>query len=177
MDIGRKIKESRIRLDLTQEELADRCEVTKSYISQLENDKMSPSIDTLEYLLEALGTNLSDFFHEEAPEKVVFREADENVKGYDGYAVTWLVPTAQKLAMEAIRVSLSANASTALDAPHEGEEYGYVLKGTIEVWNGTTSSLCTRGESFYLMPRKNHWIKNHLKTEALVLWVSCPPSF
>ena len=51
---------------LTQEELADRCELTKGYISQLENDLNSPSIATLADILSALGSNLAEFFKEEA---------------------------------------------------------------------------------------------------------------
>ena len=71
MKIGNKIKELRVMKNLTQEELADRCELTKGYISQLENDLTSPSITTLCDLLNALGSNLSDFFHEETEEKIV----------------------------------------------------------------------------------------------------------
>ena len=44
MEIGSKIKRLRLQLSLTQSELADRCELTKGYISQLENDLTSPSI-------------------------------------------------------------------------------------------------------------------------------------
>ena len=62
MNLGKKIKDKRTLLSLTQEELANRCELTKGYISQLENNKVSPSIETLEIILEVLGTNLSDFF-------------------------------------------------------------------------------------------------------------------
>ena len=65
MKIGAKIKESRQQLGLTQQELADRCELTKGYISQLENDLTSPSIATLEDIVAALGQSLKDFFSEE----------------------------------------------------------------------------------------------------------------
>ena len=41
MEIGSKIRELRLKADLTQEELGDRCELTKGYISQLENDVTS----------------------------------------------------------------------------------------------------------------------------------------
>ena len=68
MELGEKIKQRRTLLMLTQEELANRCELTKGYISQLENDKVSPSIETLSHILEVLGTNLSDFFYEEKEE-------------------------------------------------------------------------------------------------------------
>ena len=59
MDIGPKIKRLRIRNGLTLEELASRCELTKGFLSQLERDLASPSIATLEDILEALGTSLS----------------------------------------------------------------------------------------------------------------------
>ena len=47
-----------MELQLTQEELADRTELTKGYISQVERDLASPSIATLVDILEALGTTL-----------------------------------------------------------------------------------------------------------------------
>lgn len=47
MEIGSKIKELRIAKGLTQEELADRAELSKGFISQLERDLTSPSIATL----------------------------------------------------------------------------------------------------------------------------------
>ena len=65
MNIGNKIKELRISKNLTQEELADRAELSKSFISQLERDLTSPSIATLIDILQCLGTDLKDFFAEE----------------------------------------------------------------------------------------------------------------
>ena len=72
MDIGAKIKHMRNQKGLTQNELADRCELTKGYISQLENNLNSPSIATLTDILSALGSNLAEFFREETEDKVVF---------------------------------------------------------------------------------------------------------
>ena len=65
MDIGAKIKRLRLSNQLTLEELANRSELTKGFLSQLERDLTSPSIATLENILEALGTNLKDFFSED----------------------------------------------------------------------------------------------------------------
>ena len=58
MKIGEKIKRLRIRNQLTQEELANRCELSKGFISQVERDLTSPSITTLLDILECLGTNI-----------------------------------------------------------------------------------------------------------------------
>ena len=54
MDIGAKIKRIRLSNQLTLEELANRSELTKGFLSQLERDLTSPSVATLENILEAL---------------------------------------------------------------------------------------------------------------------------
>ena len=59
MDIGSKLKELRVLKGLTQEELADRAELSKGFISQLERDLTSPSIATLIDILQCLGTTIS----------------------------------------------------------------------------------------------------------------------
>ena len=59
MEIGSQLKALRVQKGLTQEELAERTDLSKGYISQLENDLSSPSMDTFfEYLqTPALGNN------------------------------------------------------------------------------------------------------------------------
>ena len=74
MNIGGKIKELRVQKGLTQEELADRAELSKGFISQLERDLTSPSIATLVDILQCLGTDLKDFFSEEPEEQIVFHK-------------------------------------------------------------------------------------------------------
>ena len=65
LSIGIKVKNLRNKVGLTQQELADRAELTKGFISQLERGQVSPSIVTLLDLIECLGTNPSDFFKED----------------------------------------------------------------------------------------------------------------
>ena len=76
MEIGNRLKELRIQKGLTQEELADRAELSKGFISQLERDLTSPSIATLIDILQCLGTDLSDFFTRAVDTQVVFRDQD-----------------------------------------------------------------------------------------------------
>ena len=65
MDIGNRLKELRVLKGLTQEELADRSELSKGFISQLERNLTSPSIATLMDILQCLGTSIGEFFTEE----------------------------------------------------------------------------------------------------------------
>ena len=131
MEIGSKIKRLRLQLSLTQSELADRCELTKGYISQLENDLTSPSISTLIDILSALGTDAQTFFKEEEEEQVVFTENDFIVKDSLEQEKIWLVPNCQKNEMEPLLVTIKPKYSLPSDMPHEGEEFGYVLSGKI----------------------------------------------
>ena len=146
MNLGKKIKQMRNRVGLTQEELADRCELTKGYISQLENNLNSPSIATLTDILSALGSDLATFFREETEEKVVFSKEEFIEKNSDGVLFNWLIPNAQKNMMEPVLVELSESASTAKDVPHDGEEFGFVLEGKITVELGANLYVCKKGE-------------------------------
>ena len=76
VNIGEKLKELRIQRNLTQEELADRCELSKGFISQVERDLASPSIATLTDMLECLGSSLKEFFSDDSAEKVVYAPQD-----------------------------------------------------------------------------------------------------
>ncbi len=177
MNLGEKIKLMRNHVGLTQNELADRCELTKGYISQLENNLNSPSIATLTDILTALGSNLSEFFQEETEEKVVFTKNEFIEKDSDGVLWTWLIPNAQKNMMEPVLVELFENGETAADIPHEGEEFGYVLEGKISIVLGNKRYACKKGEAFYYPASKPHLIKNKGKGKAKFLWVSTPPNF
>ena len=179
MDIGSKIKSMRIEKQLTQEELANRCELSKGFISQIENNLTSPSIATLIDILEILGTNLKEFFNEMGPERITFKKddmfetEDEELK----YRLKWLVPNSQKNMMEPIMITLDSGGKYKEEKPHEGEEFGYVLAGNIHLHLGDKVEKVKKGESFYFKPTANHYISNPGKIQAKVIWVSTPPFF
>ncbi len=179
MEIGDKIRSLRIAKGLTQEELANRCELSKGFISQVENDLTSPSIATLVDILEILGTNLTEFFSENSEERItyksddMFETEDEDLK----YSLKWLVPSAQKNDMEPIMLTLEPDGRYIEEEPHEGEEFGFVLNGSVILHLGNKSYKVKKGESFYFKPKLNHYLSNPGKTVAKVIWISTPPSF
>ena len=179
MKIGDKIRRLRLQRGLTQEELADRCELSKSFISLLERDLTSPSLDTLADLLETLGCDLPTFFRKQ-DEKLVFGAEDifvkEDPEGMKGM-IRWLIPSAQKNQMEPILLEMAPGGETAEADPHEGEEFGYVLAGTIKIVLGDRAERVRKDESFYFRPNAPHKLVNAGKGLCRVLWVSTPPSF
>lgn len=178
MDIGAKIRKLRKTSGLTLEELASRSELTKGFLSQLERNLTSPSISTLEDVLEALGTNLSDFFQEERDEKIVFGEDDFFIDEQDEYTISWIVPNAQKNKMEPILLNLKPKGESYEISNHDGQEFGYVLKGVIRIeFENKKSAIVHAHETFYIDGSLSHRIVNVNKGEAQLLWVSTPPVF
>ena len=179
MEIGQRIKQLRVMKGLTQEELADRAELSKGFISQVERDLTSPSIATLMDILQCLGVSVSEFFTEEPEEQIVFTKEDYFIKKDEENenTIEWIVPNAQKNQMEPILLKLEPGGSTDPDNPHEGEEFGYVIQGRITLKNGEEEYEVKKGETFYLKGNLPHYIVNKHDTLAKVIWVSTPPIF
>lgn len=180
MDIGGTLRRLRLAKNLTQEDLADRCELSKGFISQVENNLTSPSIATLTDMIECLGTTLKQFFSEKLEEKVVYSKEDmfekEDADLLRG-SIVWLVPSAQKNQMEPILVTLGPGGRTSAFPAHSGEEFGYVLSGNIVLVTGDTAHPVSQGESFCLHPEAPHHVENTGDTPAQFLWTSTPPTF
>jgi transcriptional regulator with XRE-family HTH domain len=178
ISIGDKIRRLRIKYGLTQEELAARTELSKGFISQVERDLASPSIATLMDILEALGTNIRDFFNETIEEKIVFGADDIFVQeDENGFEIRWLVTTSQKNTMEPIMLTLEPGGKSMVHNAHEGEEFGHVLAGWVTLCIGPRRLKVRKGDSFYYRPTDQHWLENNGKLQAKLLWVSSPPSF
>jgi len=151
--IGAKIRDLRNQNGLTQEELADRTELTKGFISQLERGLTAPSVSTLLDIVECLGTNLSDFFHEEDDQQIVFPKEDYFEKEDEsGNSITWLIATAQSRSLEPIQ-------------------------GKIQVHYADKAYVVRKGDSFIFQANKKHRISSASKRVSTILWISSPPSF
>ncbi len=179
MDIGEKIKRLRIRNNLTLEELGDRAELSKSFISQVERGQASPSIATLIDILECLGTNLPDFFSDVENETVVFSPKDfftkENAES--GYEISWIVPNAIKNTMEPIILKLERGGHSDTYPPCNGEVFGYMLTGEMYLYIGETEMRVKKGECFYFKVNNHYHLENKSTRVASLLWISTPPSF
>lgn len=176
--IGRKIRDLRKQNGLTLQELADRTELTKGFISQLEHGQVSASVVTLFDLIECLGTTPSEFFKETGREQIVFTEKDYFTKTDEaGNSTVWIVPSAQSNQMEPVLQTIMPHESLEADSPHNGEEFGYVLSGRVWIWREDKKYEAKAGESFYYEADKVHRIENPGSRIAKLIWVSTPPSF
>ena len=177
MDIGKKLKELRIQNDLTLNDLASRCELTKGFLSQVEHNLTMPSIATLADIVEALGSNLSEFFREEEEKQIVFTAQDFFEDEQEDYKIEWVIPNAQKNEMEPILLTLHPRCKSRNMEAHQGEEFGYVLSGSVDLMLDETAYHIREGDSFSYRTSKQHYLMNNGTIAAVVLWVSSPPNF
>jgi transcriptional regulator with XRE-family HTH domain len=178
MKIGEKIKNLRLAQELTQEDLADRADLTKGFISMLERDLTSPSLDTLELILNALDTSLGEFFEDTEPGTVVFSQDKRVVIDNDNGVVKEVpIAGAQDREMDIMLVTLDPGSSTTKEDAHYGDECGLVLSGKIYINLGKDVYKASKGDAFYYTSDKQHWIENRSDKEATILWISSPPSF
>lgn len=162
MQIGTKIKALRIQKGLTQEELGERTDLSKGFISQLERDLNSPSIESLFAILEVLGTSPKEFFDDEATSDIVFSKDDQTVYVDEEkkYTIEWLIPTSNEKEMEPVMITFKKSGEFKQFEPSLSETFIYVLNGRIRVVIGNDEFIATEGHSVYYEALSNHQIFN-----------------
>jgi transcriptional regulator with XRE-family HTH domain len=178
MKIGERIRNLRQLSNLTQEELAERANLTKGFISQIERDLTSISLDSLVQILDALDEDISEFFRGTVEAKIVYRQEDRvtiEKEGIERFEL--MVPGSTNRRLEPILLTLRQGQATPKERPHAGEEFGYVLQGTISLRFGKEILKLTKGECFYIWAEREHWLENASSDEATILWISSPPNF
>ena len=79
--------------------------------------------------------------------------------------------------MEPVLLEIPEHGESFQVRPHEGEEFGCVLEGSVILENGDKEYPIKKGETFYITGKNFHKLKNIKKTTAKVLWVCTPPVF
>lgn len=174
--IGSKIRALRLASELTQAELADRAQLTKGFISQLENDQTSIQIDSLSDLCGALGLTLSEFFSDLQQPKIVF-DRDDRVpvqgKGVSSFEI--LIPGSTNNLMDPAVLKLAPGDATDELGPYSGEQFGFVLAGTVSVRVSNKTYRVKRHQCFYFTSDRRHQIRNTGQKNATLLWITSPP--
>lgn len=176
MNIGTKIKELRVRQRVTLGDLAKKTGLTTSFLSQLERDLTSPSISSLEKIAEALNTKVGYFFQGEERKDLVFIKNGMGKKSADKerqIASESLAAGLLNIKMQPSIFTLGVNAELTKEVIYpEGEKFGMVLKGKIELSCGDEKFIVEEGDSIYCaVTQKLKKVVNIADTEAKLFWI------
>lgn len=175
MQLGAKIKTLRLQKGLTQEELGERTNLTKGYISQLERDLNSPSIETLFAILEVLGTTPKEFFDDENEERKIVFSAKDQIRYEDPdmkYKMRWLVPPSNDNEMEPVLITFAESGEFKQFEPSRAETFIYVLEGKIRLLLGDNEYVAVKGDSVYYEANLPHQVVNAASGTTRILLVA-----
>jgi len=183
-NLGEKIRSLRKKLGMTQKELAKQVGLTPSFISQLEKNLISPSLDSLFKLSEKLNTQPIYFLTNgdgEPLQKILITPSERQeislpeIKN-SGIKVQLLVSDVVNRRMEPYLLTLKQGVE--IDGhfyKHKGDEFAYIIKGELEVDIQNERIILREGDSLYIgstFPSK--WV-NLNKGDSVILWVLSPP--
>ncbi|MCA1453588.1 helix-turn-helix transcriptional regulator [Bradyrhizobium sp. BRP22] len=180
-----KMKHRRLLKGLTLKALAELAGCSESMLSRVENGTANPSINTMHRIALALGIPVSGLFQddEEGADNVVLRrgrrptiETGELGRGR-GTRLEALIPTGRGNLLSGYINDIEPGGGSRGTLQHEGEEFGYVLDGTIELTVDNRRYQLREGDSFYFRSERPHSYINNGRRLARVLWVNTPPSF
>jgi transcriptional regulator with XRE-family HTH domain len=188
LSLGAKIRQHRKARRLTLTELAEQCNISPSFLSQIEREKANPSVATLKTIAKVFGVPLGSFFEEESasnglhqpPETVarVVRADRRKILIYPGSGIRneLLSPDLQR-AIQMMWIVMPPGTDTGDFLVHEGEECGVVLQGTLEIWVGDEHYILKAGDAIYHPSSVPHRSRNVGDIDVIMVGGITPPSF
>lgn len=153
-EIGSRIKEARVRLGINQKELADKADVTPSFISQIESNQISPSLSSFLQIADALNIDPTELLQRDAGQKdLPWHITRESIKQR-------LIEREGEYSIYS--VMSNGDSSVYLSVIHEGKtvkkhflhhkknEFIYVLNGEVSVTVENNERHLRTGDSLYL---------------------------
>jgi transcriptional regulator with XRE-family HTH domain len=176
--IPKRIRQLRLERDMTQKALADAIDVTKGYISRMENADSAPPVGTLIALSQALGVELNAFFEVEDPEAYLCitrrnerpRVARDHMAGatYEHLALNF-----PKRAFESYIINVPGPSEDTQVNQHKGQEMLFVLKGRINFYINGNEYVIEEGDAIYFNASYPHYGACISEEGAEILGIIC----
>jgi len=182
MEIGTRIKKFRNVNGLTIKHLSDKVGVTPSYISQLENDKVNPSLGTLKKIANALNINMINFFERDRDDDNIIVRKEERIDfsfPSGKFRSQLLASNIATKVMEPIYTIIDPGGDSIEPYKHgtNGEEFGVVVKGKLLLDIDGIEHYLDEGDSFYFKSNRLHRYSNPGNIATEVVWVITPPTY
>jgi len=178
--VGPRLRLLRERRGISQRELARRAGVTNASVSQIEQDRVSPSVASLHKLASALGLSLAAFFSAaNAPQPSPFQAASELLEiGSGGVSLRLVGAAVPKRAIQMLHEHYAPGADSGPSMlQHGGEECGFVISGEVEVTVGEKARVLRAGDAFYFDSTTPHRFRNIGEEPCELVSASTPSTF
>lgn len=178
---GGKLRAIRERKNITLKEVARLAGVSESLVSQIERNKVSPSIDTLLTLADVLDIDLEYLFSDYKQNKQVsiLRAGRGSVLTLNQVTLRQLSKTASVPGdhdIEAFMLEIDVGAQKGdLEYGHAGREFGVILDGECELVYGAETYRLATGDSVSFASDIPHTLRNVGTVTLKAMWIITPP--
>ncbi len=179
LEVGKQLKSVRMAFGLSQRELAKRAGVTNGMISLIEQDRVSPSVGSLQKILSAFPMTMAEFFTQDVQRQktVVFRADELPDVGTGKIEYRLVAASRSNRKMSILSETLAPGTDTGEDLlSHSGEEGGVVVEGSLELTVAGESWVLETGDAYYFDSRLPHRFRNPGKIAARVISANTPPT-
>jgi DNA-binding transcriptional MerR regulator/quercetin dioxygenase-like cupin family protein len=175
--IAARLRRLRRKQQLTLTAAAHKVGISASLLSAVERGQANPSIATLQKLTHLYGTNVLSFFGDGDSRRRLVHPQDRKVlRPYPGVQIELLA--FGRPVMEPHLYRIAPGASSGGSYHHEGEEFIYVIQGSLEMWlDEVKRYVLETGDSLYFESTHTHRWQNLGDQEAVLIWVNTPPTF
>jgi transcriptional regulator with XRE-family HTH domain len=180
MEVGKQLRAVRTAFGLSQRELARRAGVTNGMVSLVEQDRVSPSIGSLQKILLAFPMTMAEFFTRdmEGRETVVFRADELPDVGTGDIQYKLVAASRHNRKMSILWETYKPGTDTGEDLlTHSGEEGGVVIDGELELTVAGKTWMLNPGDSYYFDSRLPHRFRNKGNVPARIVSANTPPTF
>ncbi len=179
-EIGRRLRDIRTGLGISQRQLARVSGVANATISQIEANKLNPTVSMLKKVLDGIPISMWVFFaHDAEFAERIFYRVDDLTKIADG-GVSYLQVGANlhNRSIQFLKECYQPGAGTGKHAmTHEGEECGIILNGRLEVTVAEQTTVLTAGDAYYFRSDQPHQFRNSGSEPCELITACTPPSF
>jgi len=179
VQLGQQLRAVRTAFGLSQRELAKKAGVTNGMISLIEQNRVSPSVGSLQKILAAFPMTLAEFFTRDmrGPDEVVFRAETLPNMGTGSIEYRLLAATRRDRKMSILSEVYEAGADTGTDLlSHAGEEGGIIIAGELELTVAGNTWTLGVGDGYYFDSRLPHRFRNTGTVPARLVSANTPPS-
>ncbi len=182
MTIGERIKMKRNEKGFSLRELAGNVDLSASFLSQIEQGKASPSIENLKKIANYLEVKVSYLIEEEDEALGSFHIKKEDRKYVESIdsktSIALLTSSKIEKNMEPIMYEIKPGGESGRGFfNHNGEEFIYIVEGTLDIYIEDQLTTLNEGDSFYFKSSLNHRFKNNGKKLTKAIWIVTPPTF
>ena len=179
--IAKLVRQTRKQQDMTVEALAEKSGFSKTYVSRLENFRITPSIKSLSKIADALGIQMSAFFETNSnPIQYLaghLDEGEEIERNSSKYGMKYhcLAFNKPERELNPFVIEYTRNKEKRGFLAHDSEEFFVLLDGEIEymVYDDTNCTLMKPQQTFYLsagVPHRVQLAKGCNYAKALVVY-------